>query len=347
MQRVPIRLSALGREELLRLAASALEELGPGSGTLAELDRMLAESVPLAAWAVDDVLLSADLEGDDVGIDWRIELRHGAAAYEAVVAHGRADGGGEIPIAATCVHVDEALSQRLGQAARSLAFAWVSPQGVIPATHIWPLRPTQAFQQWARKGHTFALLDMEQVGATGGADIPTGALPVTAVLASFTPMRKNGEDAPVLLSVSMTTPAVAALAGLRGGEGVHVTAQQSPREGAMGALSWLFDDEVGLCDASILARYVANAARSSASSASTPGPTSSAATSASSRGARCASRRSTRPSARTPLSAAPPRRRRSPWPRASTQRRACCWATWATPAPPSSRSACCLSLIHI
>ena len=102
---------------------------------------------------------------------------------------------------------------------------------------------------------------MEQVGETGGADIPTGALPVTAVLASFTPMRKNGEDAPVLLSVSMTTPAVAALAGLRGGEGVHVTAQQSPREGAMGALSWLFDDEVGLCDASILARYVANAAR--------------------------------------------------------------------------------------
>ena len=188
------------------------------------------------------------------------ELRHGAAAYEAVVAHGRADGGGEIPIAATCVHVDEALSQRLGQSARSLAFAWVSPAGMIPATHIWPLRPTQAFQQWARKGHTFALLDMDQVGETGGADIPTGALPVTAVLASFTPMRKNG-DAPVLLSVSMTTPAVAALAGLRGGEGVHVTAQQSPREGAMGALSWLFDDEVGLCDASILARYVANAAR--------------------------------------------------------------------------------------
>ena len=84
------------------------------------------------------------------------ELRHGAAAYEAVVARGRADGGGEIPIAATCVHVDEALSQRLGQSARSLAFAWVS-EGVIPATHIWPLRPTQAFQQWARAGHTFAL----------------------------------------------------------------------------------------------------------------------------------------------------------------------------------------------
>ena len=102
---------------------------------------------------------------------------------------------------------------------------------------------------------------MEQVGETGGADIPTGALPVTAVLASFTPMRKNG-DAPVLLSVSMTTPAVAALAGLRGGEGVHVTAQHSPREGAMGALSWLFDDEMGaMCDASILAKYVANAAR--------------------------------------------------------------------------------------
>ena len=86
------------------------------------------------------------------------ELRHGAAAYEAVVAHGRADGGGEIPVAATCVHVDEALSQRLGQSARSLAFAWVSPAGTIPATHIWPLRPTQAFQQWARAGHTFALL---------------------------------------------------------------------------------------------------------------------------------------------------------------------------------------------
>ena len=79
------------------------------------------------------------------------ELRHGAAAFEAVVAHGRADGGGEVPIAATCVHVDEALSQRLGQAARSLAFAWVNPEGVIPATHIWPLRPTQAFQQWARR----------------------------------------------------------------------------------------------------------------------------------------------------------------------------------------------------
>ena len=78
------------------------------------------------------------------------ELRHGAAAIEAVVAHGRADGGGEIPIAATCVHVDEALSQRLGQSARSLAFAWVSPEGVIPATHVWLLRPTQAFQQWAR-----------------------------------------------------------------------------------------------------------------------------------------------------------------------------------------------------
>ena len=85
------------------------------------------------------------------------ELRHGAAAFEAVVAHGRADGGGEVPIAATCVHVDEALSQRLGQSARSLAFAWVSPEGVIPSTHIWPLRPTQAFQQWARAGHTFAL----------------------------------------------------------------------------------------------------------------------------------------------------------------------------------------------
>ena len=189
------------------------------------------------------------------------ELRHGAAAYEAVVARGRADGGGEIPIAATCVHVDEALSQRLGQSARSLAFAWVSPEGHIPATHIWPLRPTTAFQQWARAGHTFALLDMEQVGEKGGADSPTGALPATAVLASFTPMRKNG-DAPVLLSVSMTTPAVAALAGLRGGEGVHVTAQHSPREGAMGALSWLFDDEMGaLCDASILSKYVANAAR--------------------------------------------------------------------------------------
>ena len=189
------------------------------------------------------------------------ELRHGAAAFEAVVAHGRADGGGEIPVAATCVHVDEALSQRLGQSARSLAFAWVSPEGHIPATHIWPLRPTTAFQQWARAGHTFALLDMEQVGETGGADIPTGALPATAVLASFTPMRKNG-DAPVLLSVSMTTPAVAALAGLRGGEGVHVSSQHSPREGAMGALSWLFDDEMGaLCDASILSKYVANAAR--------------------------------------------------------------------------------------
>ena len=85
------------------------------------------------------------------------ELRHGTAAFEAVVAHARADGGGEVPIAATCVHVDEALSQRLGQSARSLAFAWVSPEGVIPATHIWPLRPTQAFQQWARAGHTFAL----------------------------------------------------------------------------------------------------------------------------------------------------------------------------------------------
>ena len=187
------------------------------------------------------------------------ELRHGAAAYEAVVARGRADGGGEIPIAATCVHVDEALSQRLGQSARSLAFAWVS-EGVIPATHIWPLRPTTAFQQWARAGHTFALLDMEQVGETGGADIPTRALPVTAVLASFTPMRKNGET-PVLLTVSSTSAAVAGLAGLRGNESVHVTAQHSPREGAMGALSWLFDDEVGLCDASILARYVANAAR--------------------------------------------------------------------------------------
>ena len=185
------------------------------------------------------------------------ELRHGAAAFEAVVAHGRADGGGEIPVAATCVHVDEALSQRLGQSARSLAFAWVSPEGYIPATHIWPLRPTQAFQQWARAGHTFALLDMEQVGETDGADIPTAALPATAVLASFTPARKNG-DAPVLLTVSFTTPAVASLAGLRGG--VHVTAQQSPREGAMAALSWLFDDEVGLCDASILAKYVANAA---------------------------------------------------------------------------------------
>ena len=79
------------------------------------------------------------------------ELRHGAAAFEAVVAHGRADGGGEVPIAATCVHVDEALSQRLGQSARSLAFAWVSPEGMIPATHIWPLRPTQDFQQWARR----------------------------------------------------------------------------------------------------------------------------------------------------------------------------------------------------
>ena len=188
------------------------------------------------------------------------ELRHGTAAFEAVVAHGRADGGGEVPIAATCVHVDEALSQRLGQSARSLAFAWVSPEGIIPATHIWPLRPSQAFQQWARSGHTFALLDMEQVGDTGGADIPTAALPVTAVLASFTPMRKNG-DAPVLLSVSMTTSAVAALAGLRGGEGVSVTAQHSPREGAMAALSWLFDDEMGaLCDASILSKYVANAA---------------------------------------------------------------------------------------
>ena len=188
------------------------------------------------------------------------ELRHGAAAYEAVVARGRADGGGEIQIAATCVHVDEALSQRLGQSARSLAFAWVSPEGHIPATHVWPLRPTTAFQQWARAGHTFALLDMEQVGDTGGADIPTAALPATAVLASFTPMRKNG-DAPVLLTVSFTTPAVASLAGLRGGEGVHVTAQQSPREGAMGALSWLFDDEMGaLCDASILSKYVANAA---------------------------------------------------------------------------------------
>jgi hypothetical protein len=41
-----------------------------------------------------------------------------------------------------------------------------------------------------------------------------------------------------------------------------VTAQQSPREGALGALSWLFDDEMGaLCDASILSKYVANAAR--------------------------------------------------------------------------------------
>ena len=85
------------------------------------------------------------------------ELRHGAAAYEAVVARGRADGGGEVAIGATCVHVDEALSQRLGQSARSLAFAWISPEGMIPATHIWPLRPTQAFQQWARAGHTFAL----------------------------------------------------------------------------------------------------------------------------------------------------------------------------------------------
>ena len=133
------------------------------------------------------------------------ELRHGAAAFNAVavVARERAESGGEIPIAATCVHVDEALSQRLGQSARSLAFAWVSPEGVIPATHVWPLRPTQAFQQWARSGHTFALLDMEQVGETGGADIPTGALPVTAVLASFTPMRKNG-DAPVLLTVSLS-----------------------------------------------------------------------------------------------------------------------------------------------
>ncbi len=188
------------------------------------------------------------------------ELRHGAAAFEAVVARGRAESGGEIPIAATCVHVDEALSQRMGQSARSLAFAWVSPEGHIPATHIWPLHPTQAFQQWARAGHTFALLDMERVGETGGADIPTAALPATAVLASFTPARKNG-DAPVLLTVSFTTPAVASLAGLRGGEGVHVTAQHSPREGAMAALSWLFDDEMGaLCDSSILAKYIANAA---------------------------------------------------------------------------------------
>ena len=157
-----------------------------------------------------------------------------------------------------------------GAVGESLAFAWVSPGGrKYPLRRtIRPLRPTtSAFRldgvgaAFSQAGHTFALLDMEQVGDTGGADIPTGALPGTAVLASFTPMRKNG-DAPVLLSVSMTTPAVAALAGLRGGEGVHVTAQQSPREGAMGALSWLFDDEMGaMCDASILAKYVANAAR--------------------------------------------------------------------------------------
>ena len=109
------------------------------------------------------------------------ELRHGAAAYEAVVAHGRADGGGEIPVAATCVHVDEALSQRLGQSARSLAFAWVSPAGMIPATHIWPLRPTQAFQQWARAGHTFALHH------------PASLFPLDAIDA--TPSTRRGSDA--------------------------------------------------------------------------------------------------------------------------------------------------------
>lgn len=187
------------------------------------------------------------------------ELRHGAAAFEAVVARGRAGGGGEIPIAATCVlvGVDDALLQQLGHSAGSLAFAWVSPEGSIPATHIWPLNLSQAFQQWAKAGHTFALLDMAHVGDTDGADISTAALPASAVVASFTPARKNG-DSPVLLTVSITTPEVAGMAGLR--DGVHVSSQQSPREGAMGALSWLFDDEVGLCDVSILAKYIANTA---------------------------------------------------------------------------------------
>ena len=130
------------------------------------------------------------------------ELRHGAAAFEAVVAHGRADGGGEVPdrgdvrarrrgAVAAPGSIGEESRVRLGE-----------PRGRDSSdARLPPLRPTQAFQQWARSGHTFALLDMEQVGETGGADIPTGALPATAVLASFTPARKNG-DAPVLLTVS-------------------------------------------------------------------------------------------------------------------------------------------------
>ena len=61
----------IATRELGCVALSAL-----GALALRARRRVLGNPIELA---FDRVLLSADLEGDDVGIDWRIELRHGAA----------------------------------------------------------------------------------------------------------------------------------------------------------------------------------------------------------------------------------------------------------------------------
>ena len=56
-----LRLDALSRDELLELAAGALDELPKGHHLRNQADALVAKRKPLPAWCVDSVLLSPDL----------------------------------------------------------------------------------------------------------------------------------------------------------------------------------------------------------------------------------------------------------------------------------------------
>ena len=59
--RLALRLDALSRDELLELAAGALDELPKGHHLRNQADALVAKRKPLPAWCVDGVLLSPDL----------------------------------------------------------------------------------------------------------------------------------------------------------------------------------------------------------------------------------------------------------------------------------------------
>ena len=184
------------------------------------------------------------------------ELTHGLQAFEALSSH-RGHGGASVEINFTCMDAEPSLPG----GARRHALCWVSPSGFIPRTHVFPLRVNGEVRQTSRVGHLYVVLDLDRLATPlGEHDVPCATLPPPAVVACYVPRRLDPTLSPHVLLVSVLSDAVARLAAADAT--TRVRALFDPRDGAYGALHWaLADEAAALCDAKLLATYVANAAR--------------------------------------------------------------------------------------
>ena len=83
--RLALRLDVLSRDELLELAAGALDELPKGHRLRNQADALVAKRKPLPSWCVDGVLLSPEIQpllSDDDRVErrWDFVLNVGRRA---------------------------------------------------------------------------------------------------------------------------------------------------------------------------------------------------------------------------------------------------------------------------